>query len=257
MNLTYQLLYETLAKKYNLNQRNGNYCFTDDNGNVVAIIDFNKIVMYYHVAPEIIWNHKNTVAVAFVKDLNVNGKLCDVISIFGLCGSINDISIIKNFGIVQDCNTAIFSSSYDYEKHEELEQSLKEISDNTSINISRVIFNEMKESFGSCGTLEVKNDKVNLEICNKIYINNLSYSKSSWEGLDINIINIKNKVSTNYDEIYAYYRKENDWYYNAGYDNVDSAQMRQFTEAKKYSTFDKSKIHSNAEIIILANKLTH
>ena len=257
MNLTYKLLYSVLAKQYSLKQRNGQYCFTDNDNNVVAIIDDNKIVMYYHVSSNIIWNHKNTVAIAFVKDLNVNGKLCDIISVFGLCGSVNDVTIIGNFGLEKSCNTAIFASAEqdcEFKNGFGFEEYSVE-NDGISNIFRRCIFDELKESFGSCGRLEVVDNQVNLNICESIYINNLTKSEDGLDGLDINIINRKSDVTTNYDEVYGYYRNLNDWYYGSGYKCINADKIRQFTEDKWHSTFAENKIHLGAEVIIFAKKI--
>ncbi len=248
MNLTYEVLFDELRKKYILQKRNGEYCFVNNDNEVVAIISYNKIVMYYTCSSQDIFNHKNKVAAIFTMDLNVNGKLCDIISILGLCGSSNDISVIKNFGLDSDCNYRVFCNPEEYQKQLEFNNL-----QNNSLN--GAIIAQIDEKIGSCGELTMVNGKANITIGN-ILINNLTYCQSASKyGFDINILNIKGDTNTNYDEVYKYYREANNWYYTYGYNSKNSDIVRDFTERRKKSTFDKEKVHTDAQVIIIASKL--
>lgn len=215
--------------------------FIDDEGRIVATLANNIITMYYSVSPDIIWNHKNHIAVSIVKDFNVNNKVHDVMYINGLCGSTNDVKLIENYFIETYFNRELY-----YLPLNDLNLLSKKNYFYTSINET--------QNFGSCGNLIVDGNQIILDICGEFIIDNIDrHLISRTNNFDLFILSpsIQNQ-DLNYKEIYEYHKKRHNWYYNNGKRTAGSKEKRMFDERRKESTVDKVEY---ANVRLLENNL--
>lgn len=211
--------------------------FIDDEGRIVATLANNIITMYYSVSSDIIWNHKNHIAVSIVKDFNVNNKVHDVMYINGLCGSTNDVKLIENYFIETYFNRELY-----YLPLNDLNILSKKNYFYTSINKA--------QNFGSCGNLIVDGNQIILDICGEFIIDNIDrHLISRTNNFDLFILSpsIQNQ-DLNYKEIYEYHKKRHNWYYNNGKRTAGSKEKRMFDERRKESTVDKVG-YANARLI--------
>lgn len=261
MKLTYEIIYSILNSKFKLVKGEEKDYFLDDLGRIVATIDTNLITMFYSFPPLSgeIWNHEGKVAVAFAHNFNVNGRLCDVFVIDGLCGAFNDFRMHEDF-FIDEINNSEMRYLLNNDKNS-LQKQFETMSykdritllgastgaNFTGANIKGIqIFEDgEKYSLGSCGQLSSHNGLASFDICGVVKVDNMVVNKERYGSYDINIINCNNVKDPNYKEIYKYYRRENDWHYDkeGGYNTCGSAEIRAFTERRKYSTIDKTAFH--------------
>lgn len=260
MKLTYEIILKVLSSNYTFVEGKEKNYFLDDSNRIVATIDENLITMFYDfpALSREIFNHFGKVAVAFAKDFNVNGQICDVLCIGGLFGG-NDFIMNKDFFIgtkynvemkhLLDSNENLLQKQFEALNYEEKISVLEE---STGANIDGIqLFREVNESeLGNCGHLSATNGIASFDICGVIQATNIVVKKV-YKVYDINIINFKNiHQKPNYEEVYNFYRQKNDWHYNTGYKTAGSKETRDFTERRRYSTVDIDSIHIREPIML-------
>lgn len=265
MKITYDKIFSILNSNFKLvNGQRKNY-FLDNSNRIVATIDENLITMFYDF-PELsreIWNHEGKVAIAFARNFNINGQLCDILLIDGLCGTFNDFIMNKDFFINITTNSEMrcllgnhensLQKQFEELSYEEKIAILKKVkgADFTGAKIDGIkLFSDGAEyKLGNCGYLSSTNGIASFNICSEIKVDNMVVNKKQ-NGIDINIIDVKKtKKKANYSELYNLYRQENDWYYNLGYKTAGSLETRAFTERRRYATVDKDAIHITKQVI--------
>lgn len=273
MKLTYEMIFSILNSKYGLVKGEEKDYFLDDSGRIVATIDKNLITMFYSFPSHSreIWNHEGNVAIAFARDFNVNGQICDILCIEGLCGACNDFSIHEDFSIdtmnngemryLLDKNENPLQKQFEAMSYKErisvLESSTGAQFTGANIEGVQLFADSDKYALGNCGHLSSHNGIASFDICGVVKVDNMVVNKK-YDGYDINNINFKNiQKDTNYKEIYKYYRQENDWYYDKekGYNTAGSYETRAFTERRRYSTVDKDAIHTPKTTKIVFNSI--
>lgn len=260
MYITYERIFSILNSKFNLVTGQKKYYFLDKSNRIVASIDGNLITMFYDYQDHSreIWNHHGKVAITFAKNFNVNGQLCDILCIDGLCGACNDFVMNRDFFIKTTNNEEIrhlldnhgnslqkqFESLNYKEKIAVLEKVKGATFKGANISGIQLFGDNTKYKLGNCGHLSSANGIASFDICGEMQIHNIIVNNKMVDGFDINIINFKNICQKpNYEEVYNFYRQENDWCYNFGYNTVNSEKTRAFTERRRYSTVDENSIH--------------
>ena len=260
MKLTYNMIFRILQKNFTMIAgREKNY-FIDNSQRIAATFDkeLSTITMYYSFEKNSyeIWNHHGKVAIAFARDFNVNNKICDVICIEGLCGAYNDFYLEEDFCLETTNNSEM---RYLFEKEVSLQKKFEAKSYQEKIaileaytgakfsgaNIEGIqLFPDSdKYALGNCGSLSSKNGIASFDICGEIEVENMKINQQR-DGYDVNIINCKGQQKdTNYKDVYAFYRRKNDWNYKEGYNTAGSYETRDFTERRKNSTIDQEAIH--------------
>ncbi len=245
--------------------------FIDKEERIVATIDKNlsSITMFYSYRQHSrnIWNHHGKVAIIFARDFNVNEKCCDILCIEGLCGACNDFELYEDYYLGTTNNEEMrnllekeisLQNQFETKPYQEKITILETLKGAkfTGANIKGIQLFEDSEKYalGNCGFLFSKNGIAEFDICGVIKIENMVVNQQD-NGYDINVINIKGtKENTNYEEIYNFYRNENDWHYKDGFNTSGSYETRAYTERRKYSTVDKEAIHideSTLKMILL------
>lgn len=258
--ITYEKIFSILNSKFELVMGKQKNYFLDYEQRIVATIDKNSITMFYDFPEESreIWNHYGKVAITFVKNFNVNGQICDVLCINGLCGAANDIIIDENFSIDRTNNIEMRNLLHNDKKS--LQQQFEDLGYGKRILILKKLIGanfkgariddiqlfESSEEYmlGNCGYLSSNDGVASFDIGGIVKFNNMVTNRIYKDGYDINIINFKSIYQkVNYGEVYDFYRRKNDWYYNAGYKTAGSLETRNFTERRKTSTVDVDSIH--------------
>ena len=100
--MKYDILRKLVERNYKQVVKNGVTYFMNNAGEVVATENtkHNFLVMYVYSNSNTVWNHNDTVAVAFAKDFklvhNYEVRLADVIAMVGLCGANNTLERTSN-----------------------------------------------------------------------------------------------------------------------------------------------------------------
>lgn len=256
MEINYDIIYGILNSKFNLVKGEIKDYFFNNSQQVVATVDKNLITMFYSF-PEgsrEIWNHHGIVIIGFAKDININGISCDILCINGLCGDRNDfvlngnsiINTIHNSEMLNILNgnktslQSLFESLTDSEKVAVFEIITDAKAKGANLEGVLLFDDGSYQKIGSCGNLSLENGLASFDICGILKLNNMVVTNKAYYSYDINIIKFK---KVNYDEIYKFYSKKNDWYYNNSYKTCSSAETRAFTERRKYSTVDSDSVH--------------
>lgn len=257
MKITYEKILEILNSKFKLVKGKKKSYFLDDSERIVATVDKNLITMFYDFPKHSreIWNHEGKVAVAFVKNFNVNGQICDVVCTHGLCGACNDFTLHDNYFIddtnntemryLLDVNDNSLQKKFESLSYEEKIDVLETFTGAkfTGANISGIQLFPSSERYrlGNCGHLTAKNGIAKFDIFGQVEVNNIVISKK--DSFDLNIIDLKNEYqSVNYKKVYDFYREKYAWYYSPnGY--AFSEDIRAFIDRRKNSTVDEDAIH--------------
>lgn len=98
--MNFDCIERRLSRWYSHVEEDGTVYYADNNGKTVATKTGKLIVMYFACSPDIIWNHRDMVAVAVAKDFVLTNEyqktVADVVSVMGLCGSYNTFTRIGN-----------------------------------------------------------------------------------------------------------------------------------------------------------------
>ena len=146
----YDMILNTLISKFKYVEGKKKNYFFDEDECLVATVDQKSITMFYSFPKcnREIFNHKGRVAVSFVKDFNLNGDVCDIIYISGLCGACNDVRVHEDYAISTDVNNEIWDYLPDYDD------------------------DECDKKFGNCGYLTSQDSHVSFDICELIHFKN-------------------------------------------------------------------------------------
>lgn len=261
MKLTYEKIFTILYSKFELVVGKEKNYFLDEKQRIVATWDrkLSLITMFYDFPKHSkeIWNHYGKVAIGFAKDFNVNGQICDIFCIDGLCGALNDFIMKEDFSIdmmnnsemryLLDDNKNSLQKQFELLSYNKKVSILESLTGATfkgaSIEDIQLFKESEKYALGNCGYLTARNGLASFEICGIVKVKNIVVN-SKKDGYDVNIINFKNiQKKPNYKQVYDYYRSKNDWYYEAGYNTVGSDKTRAFIERRSYSTVDADAIH--------------
>ena len=262
MKVTYDSILNLLSKKYSVISKEKKNYFVNENGEVVASYnkDYISMLFDFPACSREIWNHEGKVVVTFAKDFQVNSYVADVIILEGLCGTENDTEVIGNRTYSTISNEEIYNingksplqEKFESLPYEEKIKMLEEITGATftgaNIDGLRISFGDEKEpTYGSCGFINSNNGIANIEIYGEkdIDIRNIKVSDHMFHNdFVVNVMNIKAKSKNfDYNNVYEFWRKKNDWYYTIGRKNVSSPSIIKWTERRRYSTVDKSAIN--------------
>lgn len=185
MKLTYERISSILNSKFNIIEGEQKHYFVDKTNKVVATFDnnLNTITMFYDFPDHSreIWNHDGKVAIIFAKDFTVNGNLCDILCIDGLCGASNDFILYKNYYIEIMNNSEM---RYLFEKKKTLQKLFATLSYKkrisvlekfTGANIEGIqLFPDGEDyALGNCGNLSSENGIANFYICGVIKVKDM------------------------------------------------------------------------------------
>ena len=270
----YNIIYSILNSKFELVKGDIKDYFYDEQGQIVATVDEKSITMFYSF-PECsreIWNHNGKVAISFAKDFNINGRISDIIFIDGLCGASNDVHLHEDYAINTGVNSEMVTNpaqkAFNKLSNEEKIRILEKRTGckATGANLRNVCLFGSDERIGNCGNLYSSEESVSFDICGLIQFENcraVDYTEKIAEEYrlfypfvyrinpdeqTINIISKKEQKDTNYDEIYKYYRKINDWHYKADYNTAGSSDTRDYVSSKRRQTIDERVVHKNVQI---------
>jgi len=262
----YSIIFNILSSKFTFVENDDKSYFYDRNGAVVATVTDNAITMFYSF-PECsheIWNHEGKVAITFVKDFNVNDKVCDIFYIHGLCGACNDIEVVKDFAIdtvpnynmgKKDPRQEFIDNLSNEEKIKLFEKATGCIA--TGANLEGAHFFGKKPELGNCGKLVSKNGYADFDICGIITIKNCKvsgygdrYREENSKNQSINLVKYSYTKETDYKEIIEYYMKKYKWNYTVGINNAGTPDVMRFVNERRYSTINKRGINSQLEIVL-------
>ena len=266
----YDTIYNILSSKFELIEGDIKKYFYNKYGQIVATVGEKSITMYYDYPKNSrkIWNHNGKVVVSFIKEFNVNGKLCDIFFIDGLTGACNDTKVHEDYSIDTGVNRELYDN--------QLQQKLNVLTSEEKTKRSKKISNIYETKFGNCGKLTSENGFASFDICGLIHINNCRIAQYSDivkkitqkkqneymikclgsyrddEEKRINIVQEhEEKVYTDYKKIYEYFRKEYNWYFTHGYHTCGSDKTREYVYNKQKQTVASYAIHKNLEISML------
>ncbi len=104
--MNFDCIERRLSRWYSHVEEDGTVYYADNNGKTVATKTGKLIVMYFACSPDIIWNHRDMVAVAVAKDFVLTNEyqktVADIVSVMGLCGSHNAFARIGNQLLISD-----------------------------------------------------------------------------------------------------------------------------------------------------------
>ena len=211
MNFSYNEMLKEVLKNHKIIEGNEKYYIVNNSNHIVGTLTENLIVLFYICNKAKIWNHKNMAAVAIAKDFilgtNSEVKKVDIMYIRGLCGSCNDIQSIDDYYIETFTNHELINLEQNYQ-------------------------------LGYFGIIAKKANKYCL-ISNNLLIHFIGNEYTEhYNQLNLLLLKEKGIAKINYDELYNYLRKEFDWYYTDGYNNISSQSKREYVEYRKYKNYD-------------------
>ena len=260
----YNQIYTILSSQFELKKGNKKNYFYDKDGQVVATVDKKSITMYYDF-PECsheIWNHKGKVVVTFVRDFNVNGKICDIFFVDGLCGACNDVEVHEDYSIDTTANNELCDNQLQQmfnilnpAKKIEVFEAITGCKA-TGANLENACLFDSNEKLGNCGTITSSNGLASFDICGLIHVKNCYVAQyigpersQNYDEKHINIVHESGeKTYTDYRSIYLYYRKKHNWYYTDGYNCAGSCNTRAYVCRKQSQTVDDEAIHKDLKI---------
>lgn len=237
MRATYDEIVSVLNAHFHLVKGEEKDYFFDDAKRVVATIDENLITMFYDFpkCSSKLWTNIGKVAVAFARNFNVNGHICDVLCIDGLNGTCNDLTMKKNCTIYATNNSEISYRLLDDDKDSiRIKKILKEFESSIISGVAiKPLFNiddiqllDDRDGYklGNCGNILVINGFASFDINGA-----LKFDKVVVSPIDSNVIDLKNIYPRlNCKEVYSLYRRENG-YYSFGYRTASLAEKRKST----------------------------
>ena len=254
MKISYDSILNLLNKNYSVISKDKKNYFINDKGEIVASYNKNSISMFFDFPAESreIWNHEGRVVLTFAKDFQVNSYVADVLFLEGLCGATNDTEVIENYAYFTVNNHELYNingdnklqEKFDSLPYEERIKILEEITGasfkGAKIDGIRLFKPEKETTYGSCGFIYSKNGIADITILDEIYIHNIKVCDIvDHLNFVVNVINVKEiNEDFDFDRVYEFWRKKNDWYYNS-----DEQDLTKWTERRKDSTIDESEIN--------------